>query len=273
MRKRPWEILLLTILYSGAPLGNLIFTCVAGGYAFTDLPWVLMAMGPWDLLALAVYPALAVAVWSVSRPGWWIFLVLNLGLFAYNLWVGAQVPGANLVVLVGANALNVGVAALLFTKHARSPYFSPRLRWWNAEVRYRVVYVLDVPLTVRQGLREGQGLLLDLSVTGCFADLPAGFNTGDPVELSFECWGLTIQCQGRILRHSRPEESLQGYGIQFQQLTGDQKYHLKSLVKVLKAHHVPSREEVVTIGNQSNLPAQTVKLSGSASAKADESLQ
>lgn len=254
-------------------MGNLVFTCAAGGYDLSAVPWLLVAMGPGDWLALAVYPVLAVAVWSVSRPGWWIFVALNLGLFTYNIWVGAQVQGANLFVLVGANALNVGVAALLFTKHARSPYFSPRLRWWNAEVRYRVVYVLDVPLTVRQGLKEGQGLLLDLSVTGCFADLPPGFNTGEPVDLSFECWGLTIRCQGRILRHSRPDDSLQGYGIQFQQVTGDQKHHLKALIKVLKAHHVPSREEVVTIGNQSSLPSETVKLTDSASAKADESLR
>jgi len=270
MRKRPWEILLLTALYAAAPVGNLVFTCLVRGYDLSALPWLMMAITPLDWAALAVYPALAVAVWSVSRPGWWVFLVLNLVMFGYNLWVGAQVPGANWVVLVGANALNVGVASLLFTKHARSPYFSPRLRWWNAEVRYRVVWVLDVPLKITQAGVEAEGLLLDLSVTGCFADVPSGFSFDKPVELSFACWGLTIACQGRIMRHSAPEDALQGYGIQFQNLSSDQRYHLRSLVKVLKAHSVPSREQLVTIERHPGLP-NSGAVSGSSSGEAGAS--
>lgn len=273
MLKRPWEILLLTALYAGAPVGNLVFTCLVRGYDLSALPWLLMVMTPVDWLALAAYPALAMAVWSVSRPGWWIFAGLNLLVFAYNIYVGSQVPGADLVVLVGANGLNVAVASLLFTKHARSPYFSPRLRWWNAEVRYKVVYVLDVPLMITQKGVQTQGLLLDLSLTGCFADLPAGVIKEDLVELAFECWGLTIHCQGRIMRRSGPHDALQGYGIQFQRLTNDQKHHLKSLVKVLKAHSVPSREEQVTLQRQPGLPLEKQGLSAGASEGADASLR
>lgn len=271
MRKRPWEILLLTALYSGAPLGNLIFTCLVRGYDLSALPWLMMVMTPLDWLALAAYPALAVAVWSVSRPGWWVFVGLNLVLFLYNFYVGSQVPGANLVVLAGANALNVAVAALLFTKHARSPYFSPRLRWWNAEVRYRVVYVLDVPLKITQEGVEGEGLLLDLSLTGCFADLPAGFTMEKPVKLAFSCWGLTIACQGRIMRRSGPNDTLQGYGIQFQNLTSSQRTHLRALIKVLKAHRVPSREEKMALQRPSE--GTGVPVRDSSSAKADGSLR
>lgn len=247
MRKRPWPILLLTLVYAAAPAGNLLFTCLFRGYDLAALPWLFMVMTPLDWLALAAYPVLAIAVWSVSRPGWWVFVGLNAVLFAYNLYVGSQVPGADLFVLVGANVLNVAVASLLFTPHARSPYFSPRLRWWNAEVRYRVVYVLDVPLKVTQGKLVGEGLLLDLSLTGCFADLPEGFDLGRAVRLEFACWGLTIDCQGRILRRSVPTDALQGYGIQFQALTRDQRNNLRALVRVLKAHRVPLREEQVTI--------------------------
>jgi len=270
MRKRPWEIVLLTVLYAGAPFGNLAFTCLVRGYDLSALPWLLLVMAPGDWLALAAYPALAFAVWSVSRPGWWVFVGLNAALFVYNLYVGSQVPGANLLILAGANGLNVAVAALLFTKHARSPYFSPRLRWWNAEVRYRVVYVLDVPLKILGGGREAEGLLLDLSVTGCFADLPEGFELDQPVGLAFSCWGLTIECLGRIRRRSGPGESLSGYGIQFIRLTSDQRHHLRSLVKVLKAHQVPRREERVTVQRHPGLETG-VGLRDSSSEGADAS--
>lgn len=256
MRKRPWEILLLTLVYALAPVGNLVFTCLVRGYDLTAVPYLVLALRPLDWLGLLVYPALAAAVWTVSVPGWWTFLGLNLGLLVLNVYQGSLVPGSNLVFVAGANLVNVAVASVLFFPHARSPYFSPRLRWWNSEVRYRIVNVLDVPVLLRQNTNEGQGLLLDLSKTGCFVDLPPGFSLGDPVDLEFECWGLTIRGRGRILRQSAPEDALQGYGIQFSKMTADQKHHFEALVQTLKAHHVPSREEVVVLKDGVPVPRQ-----------------
>jgi hypothetical protein len=247
MRKRPWEILVLTLVYALAPVGNLAFTCLVRGYSLADLPALVLALGPLDWVGLAVYPALAVAVWSVSLPGWWVFLGLNLGLLALNVWQGSLVPGANLALVVLADLANVAVASLLFFPHARSPYFSPRLRWWNAEVRYRVVYVLDVPVRLRQEGAEATGHLLDLSLTGCFVDLPPDFALGKAVDLEFECWGLTVSARGRILRHSPPGGELEGYGIQFVGLSADQRHHIRSLVMTLKAHQVPLREERILL--------------------------
>lgn len=271
MRHRPWEIVLLTLVYAVAPVANLAFTCLVRGYELSAIPWLLLAMTPLDWAALLVYPCLATAVWSVSRPGWWIFLVLNALLFMYNFYVASLVPGANLWIVAGGNLLNVGVASLLFTKHARSPYFSPRLRWWNSEVRYRVVYVLDVPVKIQYSSGEGTGLLLDLSLTGCFVQIDGEVHPDGPVELEFSCWGLTIRCQGRILRRANEGEKLRGYGIQFQSLTRAQKHHLNSLVKVLKAHKVPSREEQITIQRQPRFPQAPQSLSGSSSAEVGES--
>jgi hypothetical protein len=254
MRKRPWEIVLLTLVYALAPGGNLGFTCVVRGYALTDIPALLVALGPLDWLGLAVYPALAVAVWSVSIPGWWTFVGLNVGLLGLNLWQGSLVPGANLALVAGANLADIALATLLFLPHARSPYFSPRLRWWNAEVRYRVVYVLDVPVRLRQEGLEAEGHLLDLSLSGCFVDLPPNFALGKSVQLEFECWGLTVAASGRILRHSPPGGDLEGYGIQFARLSSDQKRHIRALVATLKAHQVPLREERIVLGSGEQPP-------------------
>ena len=255
MRKRPWEIVLLTLVYALAPGGNLGFTCLVRGYALTDIPALAGALGPLDWLGLAVYPALAIAVWSVSIAGWWIFVGLNVGLLGLNLWQGSLVPGANLALVAGADLANIALATLLFLPHARSPYFSPRLRWWNAEVRYRVVYVLDVPVRLRQEGLEATGHLLDLSQSGCFVDLPPDFTLGKMVQLEFECWGLTVAAAGRILRHSPPGGDLEGYGIQFVRLTGDQKRHIRALVATLKAHQVPLREERIVLDSSRRSPA------------------
>lgn len=241
MRKRPWEVVLLTVLYASAPLLNPCFTLVTRGYALTDLPYLFLAFGPWDFAGLAADIVLAWAVWSVSRPGWWIFLGLNAFLLVLNVWQASQVPGANLWLVTGANLLNTGVAAVLFTKHARSPYFSPRLRWWENEDRYRVSEILEVPLTIRQGELVGRGTMLDVSQTGCFAEVPDNLDLGAEVNIEFSCWGLTLASRGRILRRSKPGDRLQGCGIQFLGTDRDHKHRFHVLIEVLKAHKVPLR--------------------------------
>jgi len=253
MLKRPWEIIVLTVLYLMAPIANVAATGWVRGLQISDWYWLLLALGPADYFNLAIWWILAVAVWSVSRTGWWIFVALNILQLTTNGWQTLSLPGAGWFWAIGADFANVAIASLLFTRHARSPYFSPRLRWWNAEVRYRVVFVLEVPLLVRQNELEGRGLLLDLSVSGCFAELPSGLKMDQPVDLEFECWGLTIRSQGRILRRPPSPQALQGYGIQFQELNSDQKHHLKSLIATLRAHHVPSRNDVVLESRESEL--------------------
>jgi len=241
MRKRPWEIVLLTVLYALAPVFNLCSTLVIRGYDLTALPDLVMALGPWDMAELGADLLLAVAVWSVSRPGWWIFVVLNVFLLTFNLWQATLLPESYFLLLVADNVVTTLVASLLFTKHARSPYFSPRLRWWNSQDRYRLSEVVEVPITIRQGQREEKGWVLDVSLTGCFTQIPDGLDPAQKVVLEFSCWGLTLLGQGRIMRQSRADDGLQGCGIQFIGLTNGQKHRFRSLIRTLKANKVPVR--------------------------------
>jgi hypothetical protein len=239
MRKRPWEVIVLTVLYAAAPFFNLGYTMIARQVSPLDVFYLLMAFDAWDYAGLLADFVLAAAVWSVSRLGWWIFVVLNVFLFVLNLWQASQVDGANLYLVAGANLVNIAVASLLFTKHARSPYFSPRPRWWNAPTRFRIAEVLEVPMTITQGEHTGQGLVVDVSGTGCFAEVEEDFDDGQEIHLEFSCWGLTLASRGRIMRRSRPGERLQGYGIQFVGKDAEHRHSFSVLVKVLKAHKVP----------------------------------
>lgn len=240
MRKRPWEIPTLTVLYLLAPLINLSFTCLARGYDLTAVPALFVAL-PWEQTAIYLcYPILAIAVWTVSLPGWWIFVALNLTILTHNVWVGVQVPGANPMMVVAAESINVALASLLFTRHARSPYFSPKIRWWNQPERFRLSEILEVPVTVRHGAVETQGHLLDVSANGCFVETNALLDMDGAVELDFECWGLTLHAKGLLVRHTYEEGGKVGHGVLFDADPALRK-QLQVLVKVLKAHQVPVR--------------------------------
>ncbi len=241
MRKRPWEVILLTVLYVAAPLVNIAHTMIVRQVEPANVLYLLMAFDIWDWAGLIAFFILAWAVWSVSRPGWWIFLALNGFLFCLNVWQAAQVPDSNLVVVIAANAITIAVASLLLTKHARSPYFSPRSKWWNSETRFHVAGMLEVPITIRQETSEGRGLMVDVSLTGCFAEVQGTFDSDLEVELEFACWGLALRSRGRIMRRTDGEK-LHGYGIQFLGTDSDHKHSFKALVQTLRAHHVPILE-------------------------------
>jgi hypothetical protein len=239
MRKRPWEVILLTVLYAAAPIFNVGHTMVARQVELANVFYVLMDFDFWDWAGLVADFLLAWAVWSVSRPGWWIFLVLNAFLFCLNVWQTSQVPGANLLAAAAANAIIIAVASLLFTKHARSPYFSPRSRWWNSQTRFRLSDILEVPVTIKQDAQEGKGLMVDVSLTGCFAEVKGSFDPDHEVELEFACWGLALRSRGRIMRRSGSDDQPQGYGIQFLGKDAEHRHSFRALVQTLKAHHVP----------------------------------
>jgi len=241
MRKRPWEIPLLTALYLLAPLINLSFTCLARGYSLADVPALFVAL-PWEQTAIYLcYPVLAAAVWSVSLPGWWVFVVLNLVILTHNIWVGVLVPGANPLLVVAAESVNVALASLLFTKHARSPYFSPRIRWWNQPERFRLSEILQVPVRLRRGSLETRGQLLDVSENGCFVETYELLDMDGVVELQFECWGLTLDARGTLVRHTYEDGHKIGFGVLFENTDRAQRQRLKALVRTLKAHQVPVR--------------------------------
>jgi hypothetical protein len=241
MRKRPWEVILLTVLYLAAPVVNIAHTMYFSEAKPDNVFYLLMAYDFWDWAGLIAFLILAWAVWSVSRPGWWIFLALNAFLFCLNVWQASQVPDSNLFLVIAANAITIAVASLLLTKHARSPYFSPRSKWWNSETRFHVAGMLEVPITIRQQSTESKGLMVDVSLTGCFAEVQGSFDPDHEVELEFACWGLALRSRGRIMRLSG-SGAMQGYGIQFLGKDAEHKHSFRALVQTLKAHHVPILE-------------------------------
>jgi len=239
MHRRPWEVWILSLVYLAAPVSNLAFTAWQRHLAWDTLGWIFLALDPLDQAALVNYPFLAAAVWSVSRPGWWVFVVLNAFLVGHNLWLGWQMPGANLVLVAGANLATVAVAALLFTPHARSPYFSPRVRWWNEGRQLFIAEVLDVPVVLTWAGGQAEGRLLDVGTTGCFVETAASLGPAREVGLAFECWGINLHLTGRPVRQGPAGTPLAGWGFRFVKTTREQRGQMQALVAALAQHRAP----------------------------------
>lgn len=217
MKKRPP----IVVLFAGAcalyPL-LLIFQILQlgpGGFgdAVKTFVWSSrpLLFGGENLVATALAWFAAYAVYHMKAWSWALALVAALGLVAYSVGVSLfraqDVGDAWLWTSVVIIALPTTVAALLLQREVRTPYFNPRIRWWEAEPRYAI----DAPV-------RGGGRALDISRHGMFVqhDEPPELDTEG--EWLIDIDGHEVQVAGTVSWHSPGEaEHPPGFGVAFRE--------------------------------------------------------
>jgi hypothetical protein len=174
----------------------------------------------------------------VKKWGWYLFLSFSAILIFYNLYVYFHLnPNYNLQTVILFILIVTSLTAVFFRKHVYSPYFNPRLRWWEIASRYRVtlrakIFTPDAPTDCQ---------VLDISMTGCFVDYSGNLSEGDKVWLIIKGASEEIHCLGKIVRKAVQPDTV-GYGIFFQTMSRDTRQNLKRMIRNLKALGFKDRE-------------------------------
>lgn len=183
MKKRPFTIRFITLLFILSPLGiiaELIF--------LYDIPWSLWylvfnsGIWNWQVLTLTIVtPLLGLALWTVHRWAYWclvgftmLIAVNNVVLWIINRGLSSQAWQRILFVIFILVFL-----LLILRKEFQAPYFNPRLRWWEQAQRYwpGAVKVVFNRFGTDEHLFEAT--LFDISVSGIFAVSDWFVSTGD----------------------------------------------------------------------------------------------
>ena len=245
MNRRPLSIVIISLIYFFEPFGNLITAAYINQVPLLGFDSILSHLIWADWIILCLFPIVAIGIYSVKKWGWYLFIFFSILLVAYNLFVYAFMnPNYNLgTVLIFIVFVSV-IAANFLRKHVYSPYFNPRLRWWEIPARYRISLNTKI-LTDRYGTHDCK--VFDISVTGCFIDYTDDLEEGDNVWLIIQHEDIEINCLGKIVRKSPDRENILGYGIIFKTMSRDTRSKLKLLLHVIKGQGGKNREETVLL--------------------------
>lgn len=229
MKQRPLSITLIALFYLFEPIGNLGFAAYANGIPVLGQGGVVSHLLWSDWLILLLFPVTALGIYMVKPWGWYLFMGFSALLVGYNLIVHFYLnPIYEFWTVMAFILIITAVAAVFFRRHIYSPYFNPRLRWWEVPTRYRVT--LDTRISTQDhGVVEAQ--ILDISASGCFIEYTGTLTVGENIWLRIRCVGTEINCLGRVVRQSAAHG---GYGLLFQAMTAETRQRLQGLIVTLR---------------------------------------
>ncbi len=217
MKKRPP----IVVLFAGAcalfPLLLIFQISQLGpgglGEAIKTFGWSYrpLLFGGENLAVTALAWFAAYAVYHMKAWSWWLALVAALGLVAFSVGVSLfrarDVGDAWLWTSVFMISLPTVLAALLLQREIRTPYFNPRIRWWESEPRYAI----DAAV-------RGGGRALDISRHGMFVQHDSAPKLGTQDEWLIEIDGHEVRLAGAVSWLSPGEaEHPAGFGVRFKE--------------------------------------------------------
>lgn len=194
---------------------------------------VRLLLSPVFYFTLAAMIFSGLALWEGKRWAFYLVVPANLLLLYFHAIVTLEYSASNhkalgFFIVVCLQALSI----IRVYSELRVPYYSPKIRWWESNPRYR----LNVPVTVK-GVGDGEvkAEILDISMGGCFVKLRGDVSIDSTLLLEFELFGNPLRCEGVVVWKTLSTVTHpRGMGIKFQELNRQQKRLLKYAMRRLK---------------------------------------
>lgn len=210
MKKRPtilWAVGLGLIL---SPFYYYVAEAYAAQKHLAQFREILGYIHPVKLVAMILGPIVGWATIRVRPSSWYAILGFCLYTIAANFYLQrAYSLSLGKVALFNLSGI---ICALYFVRREiKSPYFNPRLRWWEVAKRYQIRIGVDV-----KGRASFSTETYDISESGCFLVTEEPFTLGETVEFSLNFGGDRLELKGKIVWHSEGRGRVPaGIGIKF----------------------------------------------------------
>jgi hypothetical protein len=241
MRRKPWPIILLAFLYLIFPLLNILVTYIpyrheVGFIEFLDN----LFFNPYNRLALfnMFVPSLlaAYAVYKVRKWSFAVVLICILWLavstireYSSDLGLWTILMGFVIPIII-----NITLASYILIPDVYAVYRDSMIRWWERESRF----IYKTPVEIHYEGNSVAGELINLSSGGCFM----GSSVEIPVEfqllLKMNVLNIPLELKAKT-GHRRASEQGFGYGLQFFEVTDEDKKKLKTIVQQLDSLKYP----------------------------------
>lgn len=237
MITKPWPIILLAFLYILAPIPNWI---VSANLSHKGLIEFARTFDHWwnAVIFFALFPTAGIAIFMVKRWSYPVFGAVMLWSFYMNLVAYLKYPTyVPIWILIAVYVVNIALVGYFLIPAVREVYRNPRLRWWESKPRYEV----SIPATINQMGQKEEGKIHNISVGGVFLQLSRNYELDSLVDLQFIFRDIDCSLKGKIL-YQNPKIT-HSYGIQFEDLTINDRRNLKTLADILEKEGVARRPE------------------------------
>jgi hypothetical protein len=240
MKKRPWTIKLVTLLFLLSPLGLLaqlayFYRIPPSHMHLLFLPeiWTPQVLA-WAILS----PLMGLCVWTVHRWAYYALIGFFALLLANNLavWMSGRglwdsaariVLGSGLVLLV----------MLVIRRNFFAPFFNPRLRWWENAHRYATDRLRILVKSFGSNALLFEAKSFDISTTGLYVVSGHEVKIGDVFGMDVLLpGGGMVHASGEVVwHHDSSEGQPQGFGCRFTTMSRDFKAEIRGVIRALNA--------------------------------------
>jgi uncharacterized membrane protein len=237
MIRKPWPIVIISIIFFVIPIMNILGTYffLKADYLFTDyLKSLFFDSVNFLPLFNMVVPSLVagIAVYSVKKWSYPVFLVCMSWItwqmfykFSYHFSASELIITVLLPMLI-----NIAYVSYILLPKVRAPYYDPRLRWWETKPRY--VFETDIKITYADIVTEGK--MTNISEGGLFAIIPTAIEPNTILKLNLSILENDLEILAKIV-YRKPDGT--SHGLQFHEVTGDQKKALKKIINNLATNN------------------------------------
>ena len=169
MKKRPLMITVLSHLYFISPVFVLLELMWAYDISPARIGTVVNYMNWHVVLMMVLTPIVGIGIWTVKKWGYYLLLVHSVFMIFNNatLYAVNRTP-IPLWTIVVFNLFLVGVIVLFVRKEVYSPYFNPRIRWWEQAARYYYDKMRIIVKKLGTDVPVFEAKSFDVSETGAF---------------------------------------------------------------------------------------------------------
>ncbi len=218
MLRKPWPIIILTLILVLIPISNILTTFILNSHKtnFTNFIYSLFYLpSNYGKLANLIVPSLlaAFAVWSVKKWSY-ILLLICVGWIsmngAYNLYLYYGNLNALQIIfaIVSPIVFSILITLYFLIPTVKTTYFDPKLRWWEAKPRYEV----EIKGISENQDKENEIFIKNISEGGLFFTSNTEFELNTFSNLLFNFNDEDFSIPGKLIFK---RTDINGYGVQF----------------------------------------------------------
>lgn len=240
MERKPWPIVVLAIIHFLEPVFKILFYSILWGMPVRRfLTYMQYQSSPLELfLFLAAFPLAGAAIIAVKKWSLPAFIAIQLVTLGGHIYYHSTAPNAfPLYLIISLTLMNLAVLTYFLLPAVRIAYLDPKIRWWEAKPRYLV----DWKAKATQGKSTVEVTVSNISEGGMFVQGPsksAALAVEEPIRVEFNFVNTEMSVPGRI-RHFSAGTGAPKYGIQFTDLSREEKSKLRKCARVLATLDYP----------------------------------